>query len=179
MKINVGSKNPTKINGVIEALKLYPEHFSNAEVIGVTVEVEEFGHPKSIEQTVKGAVERAKAAFTDCNYSVGLEGGLMEVPLSRTGYLEVPVCAIYDGKNMHIGFGCAFEWPKAVVDLILNGNVDASAAFHKLGLTEHKKLGAVPGGNIGYLSKGRMTREEQIKQSIICALVQLEHKELY
>jgi inosine/xanthosine triphosphatase len=179
MKINVGSENVNKVNGVKAALLLYPELFPNAEVLGTAIELEEFGHPKDIEQIMKGAVGRAKAAFKDCDFSFGLESGLVATPLSRSGYMEVPACAIYDGKNIYTGFGCAFEWPKKILDLILKNEADASLAFKKLRLTEHEKIGNTPGGIVGFLTSGRLTRKEQTKQSIIMALIQLEHKELY
>lgn len=138
-----------------------------------------FGHPKNLKETVEGAVDRAKKAFTDCNYSFGLEGGLLEISEGATGYMEIGMCAIYDGKKIYLGLSPGFEWPKAVTELIVSGNADASQAFKQLGLTEHKKMGAVEGGIIGFLTKGRLTREEQTKQSIIMALIQLERSELY
>jgi len=179
MKINIGSQNKTKITAVRDVVALYPKLFDGAEVEGVAIELEEFGHPKSIEETITGAIERAKKAFFDCNYSIGLEGGLIEVPFSTTGFMEVGACAIYDGKNCCTGLSPAFEWPKRVTEMIISGEADASQAFKKLNLTEHEKLGAVDGGIIGLLSKGRLTREEFTKQSIIMALIQLEHPELY
>ena len=59
MKIGVGSKNKTKVNAVKELLLDYPM-FSGAEVFGVDVRIDEFGHPKSIEEVVAGAVNRAR-----------------------------------------------------------------------------------------------------------------------
>ena len=179
MKINVGSQNKTKLAAVHDAINLYPDFFKHAEIKGIAVEIEEFGHPKNINETVAGAIERAKKVYFNCEYSIGLEGGLIEVPFTKTGFMEIGACAIYDGKNFHIGFSPAFEWPKKVTEMIIKGEADASQAFSKLSLTEHQKLGAIPGGIIGFLSKGRLTREEYTKQSIIMALIQLEHPELY
>lgn len=179
MKINVGSKNKTKIQAVNSAIKLYPNLFVNAEVMGIEVQVEEFGHPKSIKETVEGAMKRAKKAFSDCDYSFGLEGGLIEVPYTKTGYMEVGACAIYDGTNIHLGLSPAFEWPLKVNEMVISGEADASQAFYKLGLTKHKKLGAVDGGIIGHLTGQKLTREDFTKYSIIMALVQLERPELY
>src|SRR6266436_10100524 len=111
MKINVGSKNRTKVQAVEDTVKLYPKLFHKPEVVGIDVKIDLFGHPKNIKETVEGAIERAKNAFTNCDYSFGLEGGLMEVPLSKTGFMEVGVCAVYDGKNTYLGLSPAFEWP--------------------------------------------------------------------
>lgn len=63
--------------------------------------------------------------------------------------------------------------------LILKGEADGSQAFKKLGITDNEKLGAAPGGIIGFLTSGKLTREEQIKQSVITALIQLENPKLY
>jgi len=179
MKINVGSKNQTKITAVKDAVKLYPDLFSNPEIIGVDASVDLYGHPKSLEETINGAMKRAKESFKDCDYSFGLEGGLMEAPKSKSGFMEVGACAIYDGKNFCLGLSPAYEWPKEVTKLILSGEADASQAFKQLGLTEHEKLGAVEGGIIGFLTKGKLTREDFTKYSIIMALIHLENKELY
>jgi inosine/xanthosine triphosphatase len=179
MKINVGSKNPVKIAAVRDAVRLYPKLFPDAKIVGIDIDSGTFGHPKNLKETVEGAIDRAKKAFTDCSYSFGLEGGLLEVPLTKTGYMEVGACAVYDGKNICLGLSPACEWPKEVAKLILSGKADGSQAFKQLGLTEHKKMGAVEGGIIGFLTKGRLTREEQTKQSIIMALIQLERSELY
>ena len=179
MIINVGSKNQTKINAVKEAVELYPNLFSGAEVVGVDSGTGLFDHPKNIGESVEGAIARAKNSFKDCEYSFGLEGGLIEVPHTKTGYMEVGACAIYDGKDIYLGLSPAFEWPIKVNEMIIKGEADASQAFYKLGLTEHEKLGAMPGGIVGYLTDGKITRENFTKYSIIMALVQLERPELY
>src|SRR5258708_4547627 len=160
MKIHVGSKNQTKIQAVRDTLRLYPILFPHPEIIGIDVHVPEFGHPKNIKETVQGAIERAKKAFSDCAYSFGIEGGLMEVPFTKSGFMEVGACAIYDGKNMYLGLGPGYEWPHGVTDLIVSGKADGSQAFKQLGYTKHEKLGAEKGGIIGYLTEDRLTRED-------------------
>src|SRR5437868_3874063 len=119
MKIHVGSKNSTKVNAVAEVLKNYPD-FKDAQVVGVEVKVEEFGHPKGFDQIIEGACDRARQAFLDCDLSFAIESGLIEVPKTKTGHMEIAACAIYDGKNFHLGLSPAFEWPKAVANKIIN-----------------------------------------------------------
>jgi inosine/xanthosine triphosphatase len=179
MKINVGSKNQPKVQAVTDAVKLYPNLFPNPEVVGVEVNVETFGHPKTLAETVEGAVSRAKQAFKDCVYSFGLESGLVPTPETRSGYLEISIAAVYDGKNIYLGSAAGFEWPKKVTEMVASGKADASKAFKELALTQHEKLGAMEGGIIGFLTKGRMTRERQVMDSIITALIHLENPELY
>jgi len=179
MKIGVGSKNKTKIAAVRDAVTLYPNLFPEAEVIGMDVAVEEFGHPKNIAETISGAVSRAKRAFDGCDYGFGLEGGLIEVPQTVSGHMETGACAIYDGTNVYLGLAPSFEWPKNVTEMILRGEADASQAFKKLGLTEHEKLGAMDGGIIGMLTNSRLPREDFSRFSILMALIHLEKAEMY
>jgi inosine/xanthosine triphosphatase len=177
MKFNVGSKNLTKINAVEQAIKFYPA-VKGAEVVGVEVNVETFGHPKSLDETINGAIDRAKQAFVDCDFSVGLESGLFPVPKTKTGYMEIAACAIFDGKNYHLGLSPAFEWPKEVADGIINKGLDGSQAFKAAGLTSHEKIGSTLGA-IHFLSKGSLNRTEYNKWAVMMALVHLENPELY
>ena len=179
MIINIGSKNKIKIAAVKDAVKLYPDLFPNVEIVAVDVNVDLFGHPKNLEETIGGAIKRAEESFKGCDYSFGLEGGLMNASSCKTGFMEVGACAIYNGKNFYIGLSPAFEWPKSVVEFILSSKGDASQAFKQLGLTSEEKLGAIPGGIVGFLTKGKLTREDFTKYSIIMALINLENKNLY
>src|SRR3989344_1950195 len=145
MKIGVGSKNKTKINAVAELLREYPM-FVGAEIAGVDVKIEQFGHPKTLDETVAGAVDRAKQAYKGNDYGFGIESGLMKVPQTKSGYMEVAVCAIFDGKQIHMGLSQAFEWPKKVVDGILNRNLDGSQAVREAGVAPPKKKGGDDGG---------------------------------
>jgi inosine/xanthosine triphosphatase len=112
MKIYVGSKNEVKRKAVAETVKQYPL-FKDAEVVAFEVDVEIYGHPKGFEEINQGAMNRAKSAFTQCDYSFGIESGLIPVPHTKTGFMEITACAIYDGTNFHLGMSPAFEWPRA------------------------------------------------------------------
>lgn len=177
MKISVGSKNKTKVNAVAEILSDYPM-FSGADVVGVDVTIEQFGHPKSLEETVAGAVDRAKQAYKDHSYGFGIESGLMKVPQTKSGYMEVAVCAIYDGRQIHLGLSQAYEWPKKVIAAILDQSMDGSQAMRAAGLTQHEKLGEHE-GFVGIFTKGRMNRIEYNKAAVVMALMHLENPEHY
>src|ERR1035437_7657465 len=119
MKIKVGSKNKAKLEAVIEIIKDYP-HLKNGEVEGVEILSGVNDQPKSLEETIKGAIGRAKKSFKDCTYSIGIESGLMQVPKTKSGYMDVCVCAIYDGKECHLGLSSAWEFPDpTVMDLMV------------------------------------------------------------
>lgn len=177
MKINVGSTNETKVKAVADVIKNYPT-LKDAQVTGLEINTETFGHPKGFDEINKGAMDRALAAFKDCDYSFGIESGLIPVPKTKTGYMEVAVCAIYDGKNYHLGLSPAFEWPKAVAEGIVNKGLDGSQAFKAAGFTNQEKIGATQGA-IHFLSKGKLNRTEYNKWAVMMALVHLENPELY
>lgn len=175
MKVGIGSKNKTKVDAVAEVLKDYPI-FKGAEVLGIDVKIEEFGHPKSLEETVAGAIDRAKQAYVGNEYGFGIESGLMKVPQTKSGYMEVAVCVIYDGKQLHMGLSPAFEWPKKVLEGILNKGLDGSQAMKAAGLTFHEKLGEL-NGFVGLFTKNRTNRTEYNKSAVVMALMHLENPE--
>jgi len=142
------------------------------------VVVEEFGHPITIDQIVKGAMDRVEQAFIDGDYGVGIEGGLMEVPATKTGYMEVAICAIYDGKQFHLGLSPGFEWPQSIIDLITKKGLDGSQAMREAGFTSHEKLGTAEGG-IWIFTNGKMNRKEYNKLAVMMALIHLENREHY
>ena len=162
MRINIGSKNKVKVNAVKEAIQDY-DFLSKAEVFSIEVSSDVHKQPKSIYETVEGAMNRAKNAFQNCKYSFGIESGLIKVPNTKTGYMDVCVCAIYDGKDYHIGLSSAFEYPTKVTKLVLSEELDIDEAFYKAGLTRDKRIGR-SGGVIGYLTKGRLKKKNTLSR---------------
>lgn len=177
MKINIGSKNPTKIAALRETIAAY-DFLAGAEIVSHDTESGVSPQPKSMDETITGAANRAKGAFTDCEYSIGLESGLMRVPQAKSGYMDFCACIIYDGKDSHLGLSCAFEFPTEITRLMHEEGLDANEASFKTGLTKHKNVGSLEGA-IGVLTKGRVNRKEYTKQAIQMALIQLENTSLY
>jgi len=87
MRINVGSQNDVKVNAVREAIRDY-DFLSNADVSELEVSSEISEQPKSVDETIRGAINRARNAFQNCDYSFGLEDGLMNIP--NTCFLSFP-----------------------------------------------------------------------------------------
>jgi inosine/xanthosine triphosphatase len=173
MKINVGSQNDVKVSAVREAIRDY-DIFSEANISGLEVNSEISEQPTSIDETIRGAMNRARNAFQNCDFSFGLEDGLMQVPNTKTNYMNVCACAIYDGQNYHIGLSSAFEYPSDVTKLVFNEGLDINQAFHRVGLTKNPKVGSAQGA-IGILTHGRLLRKEYTKQAIIMALIHVEN----
>ncbi|MFH1173103.1 MAG: inosine/xanthosine triphosphatase [bacterium] len=172
MKIIIGTNNQVKIEAVKEILADYP-HLKEAAVTNQETVSGVSEQPKSLEETVQGAMNRAQKSFTDCDYSLGLKSGLMAVPNSKSGFMDVCVCAIYDGREFHLGLSSAWEAPKKVMDYMIKDGLDMNQAALKAGLTKNEKVGSAE-GLVGIMTKGRLTRKEYTKEAIRTALIHLE-----
>ncbi len=180
MKIIVGTKNRVKVEAVRETVRDY-DFLSGAEVTGKEVDSSVHKQPKSLEETVKGAVNRAKEAFQgcdNCDISVGIEDGLMRVPETKTGMMNACVCVMFDGKEKHIGMAAGFEYPKEATIMVLKEGIDMDEAYHRLGLTGKRRIGSHEGA-IGKLTRGRFTRKDSVKQAVMMALIHLENSHLF
>lgn len=177
MKVIVGSTNNAKVSAVAELLRDYTL-FRGAQVTGISVSSDVGHQPMTLKETIEGARNRAKAAFSECDYSVGIESGLFEAPYTKSGYLDVCAAVFYDGKAFHLGLSSAFEYPKAMIQLVLDEGMEINDAQHKLGFSENPKVGSAE-GVVGILTKGRVDRKTYTKQALTMALVHLENKELY
>ena len=135
-----------------------------------------YGHPKNIQEVVDGAIDRAKKAQVGNDYGFGIESGLLAVPHTKSGYVEVAACVIYNGAQTHLGLSPGFEWPKKVIDGILNKGLDGSQAVKDAGLTSQEKVGENE-GIIGILTRARMSRTQYNKAAIMMALTHLEFPE--
>lgn len=173
MNINIGSLNEGKIQAVKEVIEMY-DLFSNANVNTLSVSSGVSEQPKSLDETIRGARNRAKNAFQNCDYSFGLESGLFSVPYTRTGFMDVCACAIYDGREFYLGLSPAFEPPREIVRLVIAANMDLNQAAYRTGLTNDTKIGAGC-GIISLLTKGRLPRKEIMKPAIITAMIGVEN----
>lgn len=177
-KIIVGSTNPVKIEAVRETLSDYKD-FKQYEVVGIKTDSEVSEQPKSLAEILRGAINRSKSCFdNNCIYGFGIESGLMEVPYTKTGYMDICASVIYDGNNHYSGLSSAFECPLDVIKKVNEEGLDLNESFHRLCLTNNPRIGLSEGA-IGLLTNGRVTRKDYTKQAIQMALIQLENKELY
>ena len=180
MLIAIGTTNTVKIQAAEETFQNYPM-LAHAKLRSFSVESDVADQPLSLEETIKGAKNRARKAFeacNGCNYSFGIESGLFEALGTQTGFLEATICCIYDGMNYHTGLSCGFEPPPQILKLVLENKRDLGQACYESGITANAKLGSAE-GLVGILSKGRLTRKEYTKQSIITALIQIENPSWY
>lgn len=173
MTINIGSTNPSKVEALREILQDYPD-LKEAKVISFQVHSGVAEQPKSLDETIQGAMNRARESFRDCQYSFGLESGLISVPKSKSGFMDVCVCAIYDGQEFHLGLSSAWEAPKQIMHHMLVEGLDMNQAAFKAGLTTNPKVGSAE-GLVGIVTKGRLTRKAYTQEAIRTALIHIEN----
>lgn len=173
MKVVVGSKNPVKLQATRNVLeKIYTE----LEIQAIDVDSEVPDQPIGLKTTVQGAINRAKNAFySDFDLSVGIESGLLEVPHSITGYLDLQWCAIYDGEKITLGVSAGFEYPPMVIEQVLGGRevgdvMDQVTGVDKLG----QKTGAV-----SHLTQGMLDRTGNTEQCVLMAMVPRMNEGVY
>lgn len=177
MRFSIGSKNPSKIAALQTVLSEYPE-YSESAIVSIAAHSGVADQPKSLEEILTGASNRAREAFVHGGISVGLESGLFPVPVVATGMLVTTACMLYDGKTFYPGLSSCFECPEKVIAFVREGTMDLNQAFRLAGLTENPKLGHEVGA-IGVLSKGHVTRSAYMMQAIRNALIHLQNPELY
>jgi inosine/xanthosine triphosphatase len=109
MNVAVGSKNPVKVNATQNILERI---YGKVNVVGIAVESEVPHQPFGKNETIQGAVNRAKNAYSnEFDLSIGIESGLMEIGNSITGYVDLQWCAVFDGDKITLGVSSGFEYP--------------------------------------------------------------------
>lgn len=194
MIIAVGSRNKTKIEAVQRAIygeshvQCYPSFVSD-EIKGYNIASQVRDQPFGMEETMRGATNRASGAFTlgsregHCRFSLGIEAGLMEIPFlthpdGSPRYEEKTLCLLYDGDRYLFGSSAGFEHPKAVIDCVVTDNVDISEAYRRCGFTNSPKIGEEK-GCVNLLTHGRVTRDQEIADAVRRVLIALENTEMY
>ena len=176
MKFIVGSRNPVKINAVREVIDKFSQVYDYHSIEPVEVDSGVSKQPLSLEETTLGAKNRAYNSFEENSYSIGIEFGLMKMSLTRTGYVNITVCAIYDGKEFFIGLGNGFEMPEDLTNLVIEKGLDVDEATFKIGLTTNERCGYSE-GLLGIISDGKLNRKDNhAKPAVEMAFVSLYHK---
>jgi len=172
MKVNVGTHNPLKVRATRNVME---KIYTNVDVEGIEVDSGVSDQPIGLDETIQGAVNRARNAFLDADLSVGIESGLLAAPHSITGYLDLQWCAIYDGERITLGVSAGFEYPPVVVEEVLKGQevgevMDEITGMEKL----DQKTGAV-----SILTKGLLDRTENTEQCVLMAMIPRMNSDLY
>ncbi|UOQ87431.1 DUF84 family protein [Gracilibacillus salinarum] len=149
MKIIIGTYNQAKMNAVKDV-------FSEAEVIGADVDSKVDSQPRTDEETLAGAINRAKASRMQIEdgYGIGLEGGVMligdQLHLCNWGALVTP------DHQLFVASGARIPLPDSIAELVMNGRElgDVMKEWTKLKDIRHHQ------GAIGIFTNEWVSRKE-------------------
>jgi len=119
MKIALGSISEDKKKILTD---VFLEFNINPDIVGVEIDPLIADQPLDEEMIIKGAFNRAKGALSrvrDCDFSIGLEGGLS---LVEDNYFLVCVAIIMDNEGRkYIGLSSKLSLPKEVSERVKQG----------------------------------------------------------
>jgi inosine/xanthosine triphosphatase len=180
----VGSLNPTKI----KATKLaFLQFFEDIILFHIDADSKVSDQPIGRNNIIKGAKNRAtqslnylikEKGISNKIYGVGIEAGLVEIPETRSGYMDFQFCAmINEYEEISIGSGIGFEYPSFVIEEILNDrSLEIGDIMANLANKENLKYKK---GAIGFLSRNRIKRTDILREAVICALLPIINMKLY
>ena len=172
MKIAVGSTNPAKLKAAKLAIKkIFPE----AEVKAVNVKSGVSDQPKSDEESIKGAINRAKRALkkADADFGLGMEGGMHKI---GSNHFESGWIAVID-KEGKIGLGSSARWQvsRKISKPLFKGKELAEVINEMTGRDDvHKKEGIM-----GLISNGHLPRHKTYSHGIIFAFAPFISDEIF
>ncbi len=174
MRVAVGSRNPVKLRGVERAFR---ELLGPAEVVGVSVDPGVPRQPVGLEETLRGALNRAQRALqaAPSDYGVGVEAGYFRL----AGHpIEVQAAAVVDAwGRVGVGLSPGFPLPPPLVEAIERGEVgELEEAVDRAFGT--RNVGEA-GGLVSILTRGRVTREELTYLAVAMALTRFVNADLW
>lgn len=167
MIVCIGTRNPAKTSAVKEGFST----MTDVEFIEIDVSSEVSAQPFSDEETMTGAINRAKNALAagKGDIGIGLEGGVKQTEhglfVCNWGAL-----VLRDGRT-YIGGGASIPLPTEVADALLEGEelgpvMDRYA--NKKNVRHHE-------GAIGVFTNGRITRQKMFAHVIESLVGQYEY----
>jgi len=199
-RARVGTLNPPKLGAARAALRPFAP---GARVLGAEVDSGGPEQPVGLDEIVRGAANRARAALAaGAGLGVGIEDGLVPMPrgdlAAVTGpgarHLNLGCAVVTDGSRVGVGLSSGFAYPPALSEAAVSGREPIGALFDRLW---RERRGAAPAGappadlrsaapasgwsvgNVGKLTGGVLTRQEYGRHAVVCALVRFLHPDLY
>ena len=166
-RVAVGSTNPVKLGAarsVVERLA------SGAEVIGIAVPSGVPDQPWGDDETIRGAIARARAACaaTNADVGIGIEGGVVATDDGAVRTCAWAAVATREGR-VGVGGSLALTLPPRVAELV-RGGMELGHAMDAVTGTHNVKQGV---GAVGILTHGLVTRQQAYETLVAYALVPL------
>jgi inosine/xanthosine triphosphatase len=174
MKIIVASKNPVKINAVLNGFSKML-HSQDFKIEGISVASGVSEQPQNDAETFQGAVNRANnvSKMNDADFWVGIEGGIEEKNLAMEAFAWV----VIKSKTGMLGKGRTgtFFLPPEIAKLIKQGKEFGEADDIVFGRTNSKQ----ENGAVGILTGNIIDRTQYYKEAVILALIPFKNERLY
>jgi inosine/xanthosine triphosphatase len=169
----VGSTNPVKLQAVRQGAAAF---YDPLEVTGLSVPSGVSVQPIGDEETIAGAVTRARAVLSaqpEAHFGVGLEGGVVDLP---AGLFACAWCACVDRRGtLGVASTGRFQLPPQVADLVRSGV--------ELGIADDRVFGRVNSkqdeGAVGILTHGVLARAQFYAPAVMLALLKFVNPALY
>jgi inosine/xanthosine triphosphatase len=166
-RVAVGSTNPVKVGAaraVVSRLAV------RASVDGVAVPSGVADQPWGDDETIRGALTRARAAqqAADADLGIGIEGGVVAL---GDGTVRTCAWAAVVTRDGHEGIGgsLALTLPAHVADLV-RGGMELGHAMDAVAGTHNVKHGL---GAVGILTRGLVSRQQAYEVLVAYALAPL------
>ncbi len=171
VRVRVGTTNPAKIEAV---KRVFGNIFDRVDVEGHEADSDVPPQPVGAE-ALQGAMARARAVRGEADLGVGIEAGLVGQEGTEITW-DVQFCAVVDrADRLTLGTGPGFQHPAVVLDEVKGGRTVGEALERLTGISDiGRKEGA-----IGFLTDGRLTREELTEAAVLMAMVPRIRRALY
>lgn len=170
MQIVVASRNPVKVDATRQAFAArFPDQALEIEGISVPSEVSD--QPMSEEETLSGAMNRARNAQREApqaDYWVGIEGGIED---REQGMLAFAWVVILSAQQQGQGRTASFFLPPPVAKLVRQGIELGLADDQVFGKSNSKQQN----GAVGLLTNNVIVRETLYTPAVVLALVPFDH----
>lgn len=175
MKILIGTKNPTKIEGAKRAFKHY---FDDLEIEGVSVNSDVSDEPLNNEiylgatNRIKNLKEYAKENNIYADYYIAIESGITNL---LGDWLLLNIAAIEDSnENKSIGSSAGFPVAEKYIDEIINTDLGKvmDKIFNENDLRSKK-------GGIALLTRDVISRYDQTEDAFVMALTKFINGNLW
>jgi len=159
MKIAIGST--TSESKIRATESVCARAFPNATVVPVPVASGVPAQPTSDEETIRGALHRAREArrLADADLGIGIEGGV---------HRDLRGVAVVDRHGREgLSCGVRFQLPEWIASRTLRGEELGAIVDAHLGHgNAHEEFGA-----IGLLTRGLLDRQAALEQAVAAALI--------
>lgn len=154
MLVNVGSSSPMKLAAVKSAFSRY---FRGVRVRGVETASGVAAQPLSFGEIARGARNRARRAFGDCDYAVGIEAGVFRLAALSARPFQITLACVHDGRREAMGAGPFYELPERLLREIVKADT----------------------GSVALVTRGKVTRRQVTRAAVEMALAPFVARELY